>query len=333
MKQVNEILKDIKSGTLKPLYVLDGEESYYIDLITDAFEKNVLEPHEKDFNFKVFYGKDTEWASIVNECRSYPAFAARRLVILKEAAQMKTFPELESYFLNPASTTILVIAYKHKKLDARTTATKAIKKNAVYATFDKIKDYHLSDWILTYCQSKKLKISAKNADLLATYLGTDLQKIVNELEKVQINISEGTEISEELIERYIGISKDYNVFQYPQAILEKNAEKAFRISNYFIANPKEAPMVVVTGTLYNEFCKLFVYHYAQHLPQKDIAAAMKINAYFVKDYQKAAMSFNLAKTNEAICIIQEYNLHAIGINIAYQDLTILKELTAKLLSL
>ena len=333
MKTVNDILKDIKSKPLKPVYVFDGEEAYYIDLLTAAFEREALEPHEKDFNQTIFYGKDAEWSDVVNECRSYPAFASRRLVVLKEAAQMKKLVSLEGYIQNPSQETIFVIAHKHKKLDGRSKFTDFIKKNHVYVTFDKVKDYQLSDWILSYCQSKKISISSRNADLLGTYLGNDLQKIVNELDKVLLNVTGASEITEELIEKYIGISKDYNVFQYPTAIMERNYAKAFAIVNYFISNPKEAPLVVVTATLYGQFCKLYQYHYAKQLGQKEVAAALKINPYFVKDYEQASKRFSLAQTIQGIQCIHEYNLKAIGMNVAQNDLSLLKELTAKLITL
>jgi len=333
MKEFNDIVKDIKNKTFKPIYAFDGEEPYYIDLLTDLFEKKVLEPHEIDFNQTVFYGKDADWTNVVNECRSYPSFAERRIVIIKEAGLMKDFAKLESYFENPSATTILIIAYKYKKLDGRSKSTSLIKKKGFYATSDKLKDYQIAPWILSYCKEQKIKINAANAELLATYLGTDLQKIVNELEKVSININEGDEITEELIERYIGISKDYNIFQYPSALLEKDAERSFKIANYFMANAKEHPLVVVTATLYGQFAKLYQYHYVSHLQQGEIAAALKIGPFFVKDFVSASKKYNLSQTINAINLIREYNLNAIGMNVARNEIDLLKEMTAKILAL
>lgn len=338
MKEANEILKHIKEGAVKPVYFFDGEEAYFIDLLVDAFEHNILQPGEKDFNFRVFFGKDSAWNDIVNECRSFPVFSNKRLVILKEASQLKDLEMLESYIKNPAETTVLVIAHKYKKADGRSVLGKYIKSkdaksNVEYVTFDKLKDYQISEWILQYCVRHKLKISAANADMLATYLGTDLQKIVNEIEKVSINVKEGEEITQELIEKHIGISKEYNVFQFPKAIIERNADMTFRIVAYYVANPKEAPMVVITAMLYNEFCKLYKYHYAKNLPQAEAAKAIGIAPFFIKDYQRAAQAYNPSQTAKAIEIIQEYNLHAIGINIATNHITMLKELSFKLLSL
>lgn len=333
MKEINELIRKIKNGEFSPVYAFDGEEAYYIDLLCDVFEQDILQPHEKDFNLKIFYGKDTSWSAVVNECRSYPAFAQRRLVILKEASQMKDLIELEGYVQNPLDSTILVIAHKHKKIDGRTGFLKAIKKQGVHLTFDKVKDYQLSDWILNYCNTNKIKITPMNAELLGTYLGTDLQKIVNELEKVLLNVGPEKEITAELIERYIGISKEYNVFAFPKAILERNVERCYRIANYFIANPKEGPLVVVASSLYAEFSKLYQYHYLKSQPEKEIAATMKLNPFFVKDYKKAAGHYNLAQTIEAIIAIQRFNLNTIGMHVANNDMNLLKELTAKLLSL
>jgi DNA polymerase-3 subunit delta len=333
MKEVQEIISHIKNGKVQSIYVLDGEEPYYIDLITHVFEQDFLPIQDKDFNQSVFYGKDAEWSSVVNECRSYPAFAAKRLVILKEAAQMKDFAKLESYMQSPSETTILVIAHKYKKVDGRSSILKAIKKNGYYATFDKLRDYQVADWISKYCSENKFTISSLNSALLANYLGNDLQKIVNEIQKVAINLKDQEEINEDLIEKYIGISKDYNIFQFPTALLERNAEKAFKIANYFMANPKEAPLVVVTATLYGQFSKLYQYHFVKNLPDKDIAAQLKISPYFVKDFKSAAQTFNLTQTAEAIHLIHAYNLNAIGMNVSNNSISLLKELTTRILQL
>lgn len=333
MKEVQEIISHIKNGKVQSIYVLDGEEPYYIDLITHVFEQDFLPIQDKDFNQSVFYGKDAEWSSVVNECRSYPAFAAKRLVILKEAAQMKDFAKLESYMQSPSETTVLVIAHKYKKVDGRSSILKAIKKNGYYATFDKLRDYQVADWISKYCSENKFTISSLNSALLANYLGNDLQKIVNEIQKVAINLKDQDEINEDLIEKYIGISKDYNIFQFPTALLERNAEKAFKIANYFMANPKEVHLLVVTATLYGQFSKLYQYHFVKNLPEKDIAAQLKIAPYFVKDFKSAAQTFNLTQTAEAIHLIHAYNLNAIGMNVSNNSMSLLKELTTRILQL
>lgn len=333
METVDTILSDIENKKLKPIYALDGEEPYYIDLLVDAFEKNALEPHEKDFNQTILYGKDSTWTDVVNACRSYPAFAERRLVILKEASQLRNFAELERYVAQPSETTTLVIAYKYKNLDGRSTLTKALKKKFVHITFNKMKDYDVPKWIQAYCQQHKIKINTQNVNLLAAYLGNDLQKIVNELEKVMINIAEGEEITSDLIEKYIGISKDYNIFEYPKALMNKDVEKAYRVVNYYIANPKSNPLVMISTMVYKEFSKLYQYHYARNMQEKDIATVLKLNTYFLKDYKHYSSLYNLSQTMKAIEIVQEFNLNIIGIHVANNDHTLLKELTSKILSL
>lgn len=333
MDDVTKILNDIKQGTLQPIYAFDGEEAYYIDILVDAFEQQVLQPHEKDFNLTILYGKDSTWTDVVNACRSYPAFAERRVVILKEASQLKNFTELERYTQQPSASTILVIAHKYKKIDGRLSVLRSIKKNGVYLNFEKLREDKLPNWILSYCQSHQLKINPDNAALLATYLGNDLQKIVNELGKIMINITAGQEITADLIERYIGISKEYNIFEYPKVMLQRDIEKSFRIANYYIANPKNNPLVVIASMLYREFSKLYAFHYAKNMSDKDIAAALKISPYFVKDYKQYANSFSLQQTVQAIFIIQDFNLKSIGIQSANNSHTLLKELTSKILSL
>lgn len=333
MKAVNELIRKIRNGDVSPIYAFDGEETYYIDLLCDAFEESLLQPHEKDFNFTIFYGKDSTWSAVVNECRSYPAFAQRRLVILKEAADLKNLNLLESYVEQPLESTVLVIAHKHKKIDGRTSLLKTIKKHGVYLTFDKVRDYQLSEWILTYCNSNKIRITPANAELIGAYLGTDLRKIVNELDKVLLNVGPEKEISSELIERYIGISKEYNVFSYPKALLERNAERSYRIANYFIANPKVAALPNIAANVYAEFSKLYQFHYLKNEPDKAIAEKLKLNPVFVKDYRKAASQYNLSQTIDAIIAIQRFNLNAIGMHVAHSDMTLLKDFTAKLLSL
>jgi DNA polymerase-3 subunit delta len=333
MENVTNILEDIKRGTLKPIYAFDGEEPYYIDVLVDAFEQQVLQPHEKDFNLTILYGKDSTWTDVVNACRSYPAFAERRVVILKEASQLKNFTELERYTQQPSLTTILVIAHKYKKIDGRSSVLKSIKKHGVHINFEKLREDKLPTWILNYCQTHQLKINASNAALLATYLGNDLQKIVNELEKVVINITAGQEITADLIEQYIGISKEYNVFEYPKMMMQRDVEKSFRIVNYYIANPKNNPLVVIAAMLYAEFKKLYAFHYAKNMSDKDIASLLKIAPFFISSYRQYANTYSLQQTVQAIFIIQEFNLKSIGIGSANNSHTLLKELTSKILSL
>lgn len=332
-KRANELLKEIRSKQVKPLYVLDGDEPYYIDLLCDAFEQHLLDPGEKDFNLNIFYGKDSDWRQIINACRSYPTFAQRRLVILKEATQLKEFQELEGYFKNPAPTTVCVVCYKYKKIDGRSSILKTIKNHGVYESFMKLRDYEVADWIRQYATAENLKISSGNCELLAAYLGTDLQKIANELEKLRINLAPGSEIDARLIEQYIGISKEYNVFEFPKSILTRNAELAFRIANFFMGNPKENPLVVITAMLYTEFNKLYKFHFTKGMSQGEAASLLKVSPYFLKDYERYARQFSLPQTIQAIHLVAEFNQKSVGINASGSSTTLLKELTYKLLSL
>lgn len=333
MKEVKEILNDLKKGIVKPVYVLDGEEAYYIDKITDEFEEKLLQAHERDFNLSVLYGKDSTWADVVNACRSYPAFAERRLVILKEAAQLKDLQKLDQYIQQPTQSTVLIIAHKYGKVDGRSSMVKTLKKTGGYYTFNKVRDYEIKNWILNYCSEHQLNINDANANLLGAYLGTDLQKIVNELQKLVINLKPGEEIKAEHIEKYIGISKEYNIFEYPKALLNRNAEMAFKIANHFTKNPKDNPLVVIVANCYAEFAKLYQLHYLRNSPDAEIASKLGTNPYFIKDYKQAATYYNLKQTVQAILLLQEFNLNAIGVGTTTSNHNLLKEYTAKILSL
>ena len=332
-KEVKEILDDLKKGTLKPIYLLDGEEPYYVDLVVDEFESKLLQPHERDFNLTILYGKDSKWVDVVNACRSYPAFAERRLVILKEAAQLKDLSLLESYAKQPSETTVLVIAHKYSKVDGRLNLTKQVKKTGVYQTFEKVKDFEIVNWILNYCKEHQLKINDANANLLAAYLGNDLQKIVNELQKLVINLNPGDEILGDHIEKYIGISKEYNTYEFPKALLNRNAELAFKIATHLSKNPKTNPLISIVLNCYAEFSKLYQLHYIKQSTDAEIASQIGTKPFFVKDYRRAATLYSIKQTVQAILLLQECNLNAVGVGTNANDHTLLKEYTAKILSL
>ncbi|HNF72121.1 MAG TPA: DNA polymerase III subunit delta [Chitinophagaceae bacterium] len=330
---MNELINDVHKGKIKPVYFFDGEESFYTDQLCTFFENEILSEAERDFNLDIFYGRDASWSDIVNACRSYPSFASRRLVILKEAAQLKEFGKLESYLKNPSPTTLLVIAYKFKKLDQRTSIAKTIKSNAVHLHFEKIKDYKLAEWIQNYCTRHDVVISAANAELLAAYLGNDLQRIANEIEKVLLNTPGQREINETLIEKHIGISKEYNIFEFVKAVMRRQSEQAFRIVNYYLANPKEGSPVMVTAALYNEFDRLYRYHATPHLPDAERAALLRIKPFLMKDLQFYARQYPVTHCSRAIRLLHQYNLYSLGMQSAINDVRLLKELTVKLLTL
>jgi DNA polymerase III subunit delta len=326
-----DIIASIQARNYVPVYGLDGEEPYYIDKITDYIEHNILAPAEKDFNLTVFYGRDANWVDVVSACRRYPTMNAdRQIVIVKEAQTMKDIGKLDVYLENPVPTTILVIAHKYKKFDGRTVLTKLIQKKGIYFTSDVIKEYNIKTWITNYLSEKKLKAAPAVVETLSVYLGTDLQKIINEIDKVLLNVPDAKELTADLVEKYIGISREYNVFELPNTILNADVEKTFRMLNYFIANPKDAPMVMVLGSLFNNFQKLYAYHFVANSSQGEIASALKISPYFVKDYIGFARRYNLQKTEMALLIIKDYNLKALGVENSASQEGLLKELIAKL---
>jgi DNA polymerase III subunit delta len=331
-KSVSEkdVLASIQSRNYAPVYGLDGEEPYYIDKITDYIENNVLTDVEKDFNLTVFYGKDANWSDVVSACRRFPMFAKRQVVILKEAQTMKDINMLDVYLTQPTPTTIFVIAHKYKKFDGRSTLAKSIQKHGIYFTSDVVKEYNIKAWMASYLSEKKITASPKVIDTLSIYLGTDLQKIINEIDKVLINVPNAKELTPDLVEKYIGISKDYNVFELPNAILHADIDKTFRMLNYFIANPKDAPMVLVLGTLFNALQKLYGYHFVANRQQGEIASALKVPPFFVKDYVQYAKRYNLQKTEEALLMMREYNLKAVGVENAASQESLLKELVTRL---
>lgn len=328
-----QLLKDIKAKNINSLYVFDGEEPFYIDTLVDAFEKDLLSESEKDFNFCVLYGKDSDKNAVLNEIRKPPMFAEKTLVILKEASQFKELALLEPYLDSIPSTTVFVIAHKYKKIDARTSFGKKVKKLNALTTFDKVKEEHLHTWISNHCKENAIKIHPETIALLAQHIGNDLQQIANELEKISLNISSNEEITNEHIEKYVGISKDYNAFEFVNALAFKDYEKTARILNYFFAHSKEFPMVVLCGSMYYFFNNLYMFQFVKHKNDFEAAKEMGVNSFFLKDYRKASQYYDLEKSKQLIHHIAAYNLKSLGVNSNCSDTDLLKELTYKILAL
>jgi DNA polymerase III subunit delta len=326
-----QIIEDFKNGNSKPLYILEGEEPYYIDAICDAAENFVLQAHEKDFNLSIFYGKDADWSNVVSTCRKYPMFSEKQLVIIKEAQSMKDLAKLDVYIQQLMPTTVLIIAHKYKKMDARTAFTKSCAKYGEIFTSAAIKDYQLADWIRNYGTENKLNISIEVANLLANSLGSDLQKIVNEISKVLLNAPEANTLTTEMVEKYIGISKEFNVFELPKAIMNRNTKVTMNILQYFLANPKEAPMVLVLGSLFNNFSKLHAYHYVKSMPDKDAAQNLGVSPWAIKDFKGGAQLYNLSQTENVLQLIYTYNQKTLGINSSASDSSLLKEMVSLIL--
>lgn len=353
-KELNQITLDIKRRLFKPVYFLCGEEPYYIDVISDALEKSVLDENEKEFNQTIVYGKDTDLATILSLAKQFPMMSEYQVVIVKEAQNIKELnksagdddeetetksdkksnatAQFLAYVQSPQPTTILVFCYKYKTLDKRSALAKAIQKNAVYAEFSKLYDNRVPEWINTYVKEKKYTINPKASFLLSEFLGSDLSKIANEIDKLIINLQAGSEITAEAIQDNIGISKEYNVFEFQDALAKKDVLKANRIVNYFAANEKENHPVMITGSLYNYFSKILKYHFLPDKSKFTAASALGVNPFFVDGYARAAANYNTGKLKQVFEHLKECDLKTKGVNNnGTSNGELLKELVFKIL--
>ncbi len=330
---VDKIIADWKKGNFKPIYWLEGEEDYYIDKAVNYAEQKILTEAESSFNLSIFYGKDANWADVVNACRRYPMFAERQVIVLKEAQQMRDIEKLESYIENPLSSTVLVVSYKEKKLDARKKFTKLVKENGVLFSTKKMYDNQLPEWTQELLQQKGFTITQKGLALLVDHIGNDLSRIENEIDKLSVNLGKRTTITEDDIEEYIGVSKDYNVFELQTALAAKDLAKSIQIIQYFEANPKAAPIQLILPSLYNFFSKVFMIFGAGGGDEKSIAASIGVNSYFMKDYTKAARLYTYPGVEKALLLLHNYNLRSIGIgSTGTEDASLLKEMVVKMMS-
>lgn len=328
-----EIYRNIKKQEYAPVYFLMGEESFYIDKITDYILANALPEAERDFNQAIFYGKDADIANIIDTARRFPMMATKQLVVVKEAQLLKNIELLDSYIKNPLQSTILVINFKYKSLDKRKAFTKNVAKNGILFESKKIYENQLPDWISKYTGGLKLKIDTKASILLSEFLGNDLSKISNELDKLSINIPKGNTITADDIERNIGISKDFNNFELQNALGKKDVVKANQIINYFSTNEKNNPIFVTIALLHSYFSKILKFHFLKNKTNdKLIASALGVNPFFVKDYKSAARLYNPKKVVSIINLLREYDLKSKGIgNVSSKNGDLLKELIFKTL--
>ncbi|MDP5157000.1 MAG: DNA polymerase III subunit delta [Flaviramulus sp.] len=334
MDEVKQLVTDIKSRKLKPIYFLMGEEAYYIDKISNFIETTVLTEEERGFNQMVLYGRDVTIEDIVGNAKRYPMMAEYQVVIVKEAQDLsRTIEKLVSYAENPQNTTILVINYKYKKIDKRKALYKAINKIGVVYESKKLYENQVSDWIRRVLSTKNYTISPKAAQMLLEFLGTDLSKINNELEKLQIILPQGTQISPIHIEENIGISKDYNNFELRKAVGEKDTVKVFKIVNYFAENPKDNPMVVTVSLLFNFFSQLLHFHGLNDKSPRSVATTLKINPYFVNEYIIATRNYPMRKVSEVVSVLREFDVKSKGVGSnAVSQGDLLKELLVRILN-
>lgn len=336
---IEQILADIKQRKFKPVYFLHGEESYYIDLVSDLLEKEVLTEGEKGFNQTVLYGKEADILTIISTAKRYPMMSEYQLVIVKEAQNLKFGKSdtkedpLSTYLENPLKSTILVFCYKYGTLDKRLKIAKSIEKHGVLFESKKLYDNQISDWANKFVESKGFKIEGKAAAMIAEFLGNDLGKVANEIEKVLINMGDRKTISMDDIEKNIGVSKEFNSFELNSAIVKRDILKANRIIDYFAANKKDNPIVLIIGNMNSYFSKLFTYHFLQDKSKGNVAKELKVNPFFVTEYESAARNFNFDKTCQVISLLREYDLKSKGVDNTgnTEEGELLKELVWKIL--
>ena len=332
MDEVVKIVNEIKQGNIKPVYFLMGEEPYYIDRLTEYIEGNILTEEEKGFNQMVLYGKDVSIEDVISNAKRYPMMADRQVVIVKEAQELsRNIEKLESYAENPQPSTVLVFAYKYKTLDKRKKVTKLIEKNGVVFESKKLYDNQVGDWIKRVLSGKNYAIEPKAAAMLVEFLGNDLSKINNELEKLMIILPQGSTITPKIIEDNIGISKDYNVFELRKALGERDELKAYKIADYFAKNPKDNPLVMTTGLVFGFFSQLLQYHGLKDRNPSNVAKMLKVNPYFVKDYDIALRNYPMKKVSAIVGALRDIDVKSKGVganSIPQGDL--LKEMLVKI---
>jgi len=331
-----KIIADWKQKKFKPVYWLEGEEPFFIDEIVEYAEHNILTESEASFNLTVFYGKDADWASVLNACMGYPMFGERKVVLLKEAQHMKDIEKLESYIQKPLSSTVFVVSYKEKKLDARTKFFKTVKHYGEVLSTKKIYESQLPEWASQMITSLGLSINHNALLLLVDHIGNDLSRLKNEIEKISVNLGKRKTITEDDIENYVGISKEFNVFELQDAISQKNLPKAIRIIQYFQSNPKAAPLQLILPTLYAYFSKIYVAAAMNDHSENALKPLFYYNVFAAKQAATAVKHYGFSGAEKIILLLHQYNLKNIGINTAISgsaaDAEFMKEMVVKIIS-
>lgn len=331
----NTIISDIKQRKLRPVYLLHGEEAYFIDLVSDTIEGSVLDDAQKGFDQTVLYGKDTDFITVVNAAKRYPMMSDYQVMIVKEAQNLKWKDDapLLAYLENPMPSTVLVLAYKHGKFDKRKKLYKVAEQRGVVLESAKLYDDKVAPWIMAFVKGRGWGIHPQAAALMAEYLGNDLSKVANELEKLMLNVPREREISVKDIEQNIGISKDFNVFELNTALAKRDAVKAFQVVAYFAANPRSNPIQVILGAMAGYFTKILKYHYLQDKSPQAVARELGVHPFFTREYDIAARHYNRRKTFDIIAYFREYDLKSKGLNaVNVEQGDLLKELVYKILS-
>jgi len=333
MNDVTKIVSDIKSGNIKPVYFLMGNEPYYIDKISEFIEENILSEEEKGFNQQVLYGRDVTIEQISDNAKRFPMMAERLVIVVKEAQDLsRSIEKLVTYVENPQPSTVLVICYKYKTIDKRKKLYKALQKSGVVYESKKLYENQIGEWIRRVLSGKRYQIESKAAVMLVEFLGDNLSKISNELDKLMVVLPEGSTITASHIEENIGISKDYNNFELRKAVGERNVYKANMIINYFAKNQKANPIIVTISLLNSLFTQLLMYHSLSDKSKNSVARALKVNPFFVSDYSTAAKNYPMRKVSQVIAYLREADVKSKGVGAnALPSGDILKELLFKII--
>lgn len=330
------IVRDLKNRIFHPVYLLEGEEPYFIDQVSDYIENNLLPESERSFNQTILYGKETTVNEIRQRAMNYPMFSNYQVLIVKEAQMLKKWDDLLSYVLKPVKSTILVLCHRHEKFDKRTKVGKEIKdsNHCVLLTTKKLYDNQVQEWINQFLKERDFRMEPKASALLVEYVGNELSRVANELEKLTLNVKPGKEISVDDIERNIGISKEYNTFELNKAIGQMDILKSNRIISYFKANPKPNPLVLTIGSLFGYFSKIYLMHQAKPKTDTEIATVLSVSNFpmIINEYKAAARNYPAQKTEEVIALLHQYDLLSKGINTSgIDEAALLKELVYKIL--
>jgi len=335
---VEEILTSLKDNHFAPFYFLQGEEPYFIDLVSDYIEQHALSESERGFNQIILYGKDTGITEILTNARRFPMMSERQVVMVKEAQSMQDFKNkearslLEDYVKNPVPSTILVFCHKYQKLDGKTGLAKSIAGHGVLLTTAKLKEHQVTPWIEKHCKEHKHPVSPEAVQLLADHIGNNLQRLTNEIDKVLINVEDDQLIDQSLVEKHVGISKEYNVFELQRAVMVRDFFKANKIVNYFGSNIRDHHPIPIIALLYSLFSKLALLHQSPDKSQKSLASRLKIPPFFVNEYVNGAKNYPLGKVIENIGYLQIADLEVKGIESpSIHGKDILRQLIFKLL--
>lgn len=327
----SQIELDCKSKQFGPIYLLQGEETFFITSIVNYLEKNVLNETEKSFNQHVFYGRDIDAMQLLGAVKRFPMMAERQLVIVKEAQNLKGLADMLHYFENPLNSTVLVLCFMGKKVNAITKEGKALKKHIIFSA-ETIPEWQIDNWILAHSKSLGLELTPKDARLLFEFLGNNLSRIDGELHKLAVNIAPKTKVSPADIEAFVGISREYNIFELQKALGQKDYSRANKILKYFMSDAGNNPFVVTLANLFGYFQKVMNIHYAPRGSEQQIASSIGVSPYFVKDYQTAQKNYPIIKLKSVFDVLHNLDLKYKGVGARKpDDAELYKELIVKLM--